>query len=123
MVLPFKLFLGGPIGSGRQWLSWVHRHDVVAFLVDALTNEALVGPVNLVAPDARRMADFSRAVGAALRRPSWIRTPALALRLALGEMADMVLTGQRAVPAAAEEAGYRFRYRGLGDALAEILHR
>lgn len=123
MVLPFRLFVGGPLGSGQQWLSWVHRSDVVAFLIDALTNDRMSGPINLVAPDARRMSDFSRALGAALRRPSWIPTPGWALRAGLGEMADMLLTGQRVVPAAAEAAGYRFRYRSLGDALAEILHR
>lgn len=123
MIVPFNMFVGGPIGDGKQWLSWVHRQDVVALLVDAVTNERMRGPVNLVAPDARSMADFSRAVGAALRRPSWIPVPAFALRLALGEMAEMLLTGQRVVPAAAEAAGYRFRYRSLGDALAEILHR
>lgn len=123
MIIPFNLFVGGPIGSGKQWLSWVHRQDVVALLIDALTNEAMRGPVNVAAPDARTMSDFSRALGAALRRPSWIPVPAFALRLGLGEMAEMLLTGQRCVPAAAETAGYRFRYRSLGDALAEILHR
>ncbi len=123
MVIPFRMFVGGPIGSGKQWLSWVHRHDVVALLIDALTNDRMQGPVNAVAPDARTMADFSRALGAAMRRPSWIPVPSFALRLALGEMAEMLLTGQRVVPAAAEAAGYRFRYRSLGDALAEILHR
>lgn len=123
MTVPFKLFVGGPIGTGKQWLSWVHVQDVVALLIDALTNERMSGPVNVVAPDARTMGDFSRALGAALRRPSWIPVPAFALRLALGEMAEMLLTGQRVVPAAAEAAGYRFRYRSLGDALAEILHR
>ena len=69
------------------------------------------------------MADFSRALGAAMRRPSWISVPPFAMRLALGEMAEMLLTGQRVLPAGAEAAGYRFRYRSLGDALAEILHR
>lgn len=123
MVIPFNLFVGGPIGSGKQWLSWVHRQDVVALLVDALTNERMQGPINVAAPDARTMADFSRSLGAALRRPSWIPVPSFALRLALGEMAEMLLTGQRCTPTAAEAAGYRFRYRSLGDALAEILHR
>ena len=123
MVVPFRLFVGGPVGSGRQWLSWVHRSDVIALLVDALDNERMTGPLNLAAPDARRMKDFSRALGAALRRPSWIPVPSPVLRLMLGEMAEMLLHGQRVVPAAAEAAGYRFRYRTLGDALAEILHR
>lgn len=123
MVIPFNLFVGGPIGSGKQWLSWVHREDVVALLIDSLTNEKMQGPMNVTAPDARTMADFSRALGAALRRPSWIPVPGFAMRIVLGEMADMLLTGQRCVPSAAEAAGYRFRYRSLGDALAEILHR
>lgn len=123
MATPYRMFVGGPIGSGKQWLSWVHMQDVVALLVDAVVNERMSGPVNVTAPDARTMAEFSRAFGAALRRPSWIPVPAFAVRLALGEMAEMLLTGQRAVPAAADKAGYRFRYRSLGDALAEILHR
>jgi hypothetical protein len=123
MAIPFQMFLGGPIGSGKQWLSWVHKQDVVALLVDSLTNDRMVGPINVAAPDARTMADFSRALGAAMRRPSWIPIPSFAVRLALGEMAEMLLTGQRVVPAGAEVAGYRFRYRSLGDALAEILHR
>lgn len=123
MVLPFRMFVGGPMGSGKQWLSWVHRQDVISILIEALTNEKMSGPVNAVAPDPRTMSDFSKALGAALRRPSWIPVPAFALRLGLGEMAEMLLTGQRVVPAAAEAAGYRFHYRSLGDALAEILHR
>lgn len=123
MAVPFRMFVGGPIGSGKQVLSWVHMQDVVALLVDAVSNERMVGPVNVTAPDARTMAEFSRAFGAALRRPSWIPVPSFAVRLALGEMAEMLLTGQRAVPTAADQAGYRFRYRSLGDALAEILHR
>ena len=123
MVAPFRLYAGGPLGSGRQWLSWIHLYDAVGLLCEALANERLEGPVNVVAPDARTMGEVSRALGAALRRPSWIPVPAFALRLALGEMAAMLVTGQRVVPAAAERAGYRFRYRSLGDALAELLHR
>ena len=123
MVAPFRFYAGGPLGSGRQWLSWVHLYDAVGILCEALTNERLEGPVNVVAPDARTMGEVSRALGAALRRPSWIPVPGVALRVALGEMADMLLTGQHVVPAAAERAGYRFRYRSLGDALAELLHR
>ncbi len=123
MVPPFRAFVGGPLGNGRQWMSWVHRLDVVALLVEAIENERMFGPINATAPDPRTMRDFSRALGAALRRPSWIPVPALALRIALGEMAGMLLTGQRVVPAAAEAAGFRFCYPILGDALAEILHR
>lgn len=123
VMLPFRLFAGGPVGNGKQWLSWIHIHDMVGLLCFALTEERLSGPVNAVAPDARTMAEFSRALGAAMRRPSWIPVPGIALKIMLGEMSEMMLTGQRAIPAAAEEAGYRFRYRSLGDALAEILHR
>ena len=97
--------------------------DVVGLIGFALTNDQMTGPVNAAAPDARTMAEFSRALGAAMRRPSWIPVPGFALKIMLGEMSEMMLTGQRAVPAAAERAGYRFRYRSLGDALAEILHR
>lgn len=120
MMLPFKLFVGGTIGSGRQWLPWVHRHDVLNIVLFVLENAKLSGPVNVVAPEPVTMKEFCKALGKAMHRPSWVPVPAFALRLLLGEMADMVLTGQRAIPSRLQEAGYKFLYPKLDDALAAI---
>jgi|SRR5690606_14010830 len=120
MLLPYRLFLGGPLGSGQQWLPWIHLDDVVGLIRFALENEALQGPVNLTAPEPVRQEVFARALGRAMGRPAWLRTPEWALRTALGEMADMLLTGQRAVPAAALAAGYTFRRPDLDEALRSV---
>lgn len=123
MVLPFKLFVGGPVGSGRQWLPWVHREDVVGLIRFALANDQVRGPVNATATEAHTNASFSRLLGRVLGRPSWLPVPAFALRLLLGEMADLVLNGQKVVPAAAERYGYRFRFPALEPALRDVLGR
>jgi uncharacterized protein len=120
MLLPFRLYAGGPIGSGRQWFPWVHGDDVAGVILFALGNAALAGPVNVVAPETVDMKAFCAALGRALSRPSWLPVPAPALRAALGEMADMILTGQRVVPAKLLTLGYRFRYPGLAAALDSV---
>ena len=120
MLLPFRLYAGGPIGSGRQWFPWVHRDDVAGVILFALGNAALAGPVNVVAPERVDMKAFCVALGRALSRPSWLPVPAPALRAALGEMADMILTGQRVVPAKLLTMGYRFRYPALAAALDSV---
>jgi uncharacterized protein (TIGR01777 family) len=117
MIAPYRAFVGGPIGSGEQWMSWVHRDDVTGLVVAALENEGYRGAVNATAPQAVTNREFAAMLGRTLGRPSAVRTPALALRVALGEMAEMLLTGQRVVPRAAETAGYRWRYPELGGAL------
>jgi uncharacterized protein (TIGR01777 family) len=121
MLLPFRLFAGGPLGSGRQWFPWVHGDDVAGVILFALGNAALTGPVNLVAPETADMRSFCAALGRALSRPSWLPVPAMALRAALGEMADMILTGQRVVPAKLLALGYQFRYPALAPALASVV--
>jgi uncharacterized protein (TIGR01777 family) len=121
MLPPFRLYAGGPVGSGKQWLPWVHRDDVGGAILFALGNTALSGPVNVVAPESVDMRSFCAALGGALSRPSWLPVPALALRAALGEMADMILTGQRVVPAKLLALGYRFRYPALVPALASVV--
>jgi uncharacterized protein (TIGR01777 family) len=121
MRLPFVLFVGGPIGSGRQVISWIHLDDWLAMASWALDTDAAVGPVNAVAPGAVSNATFSKALGRALGRPSWLPVPAFALRLIFGELADAALLGgQRVVPAKAAAADFRFRYPDIDAALGAI---
>ena len=121
MLPPFKLFVGGPLGSGEQWMSWIALDDLVGLIELGLTKEELRGPMNCTAPDPRTMRDFSRTLGAVLRRPSWAPVPAFVLRIVLGEMAHMLLNGQRVLPAVATRAGYRFRHSTLESALRAAL--
>jgi uncharacterized protein (TIGR01777 family) len=121
MTLPFKLFAGGPIGSGAQWFPWIHRDDVVNIIMFALQNSNVSGPINLTAPESVTMRTFCEALGKAMHRPSWAPVPAPVLRLALGEMAGMILTGQRVVPAKLKELGYEFKFPRLAMALADVI--
>jgi uncharacterized protein (TIGR01777 family) len=123
MARPIRWFVGGPIGSGRQYLSWIHRDDWVSMVVWALTNEAVSGPLNVTAPTPATNLDFTRALGAVLRRPTLLPAPGFALRAVLGEMADLILTGQRVVPARALELGFEFQYPVLDAALRDALSR
>ncbi len=120
MVPPFKFFVGGPVLPGTQWMSWVHHADVVALVRFALENVSVSGAVNGTAPEPRMNREFSAALGAALGRPSWLPAPGFALRLALGQVAEVVTTGQRVLPKKAEAAGFRFRYPKLEEALGEV---
>jgi len=121
MVPPFRLFVGGPLGSGRQWVSWIHRDDVIGLIEWALKTPAVTGAVNATAPSPVTMRELCRSLGQALHRPSWAPVPAVVLRVLLGEMADLLLTGQRVLPAVANQLGYRFRYPELAGALAATL--
>lgn len=122
MLPPFRLAAGGPMGSGRQWTSWVTLADVVAVLQFAIATPALAGPVNTVAPAPVRNAAFARALGEALHRPAVVPAPAFALRLLFGEMADeMLLAGQRCLPTVLDRAGYRFHHPDLLPALRAVL--
>jgi uncharacterized protein (TIGR01777 family) len=123
MAFPFRLFVGGPLGDGRQWFTWVHIDDVVGLYQYVLGNAAVSGPVNVVAPDVRPQAQVARIFGAVLRRPSRLRTPAAALRLVMGEQADLLLHGRRAAPEVASARGYAFRYPELEAALRGCLRR
>lgn len=120
MARPFKLFAGGPVGSGRQWVPWIHLRDTVRAIRFLLETAAAAGPVNLTAPEPVTNEELSRALGEALGRPSFLRAPAFALELALGEMATMVLTGQRAVPERLRELGFSFEFPDLRGALANL---
>jgi uncharacterized protein (TIGR01777 family) len=121
MLLPFRLFMGGPIGSGLQWFPWVHRDDVIGALLFAVDTPDLHGPVNCVAPENVRMDDLCRTLARVLARPSWLRVPGFILRFLLGEMAGMVLGGRRVLPVLLTETGYTFAYPRLEGALRAIL--
>ncbi|MBI4003318.1 MAG: TIGR01777 family protein [Nitrospira defluvii] len=121
MLLPFRLFAGGPILPGTQWVSWIHRLDLIGLIQWAITTQAVSGPVNAVAPEAVTMKRFCDTVGKVLHRPSWFPVPGLALRLALGEMGTLMTTGQRVHPAKALAGGYVFRYPTLEPALRAIV--
>jgi uncharacterized protein (TIGR01777 family) len=121
MILPFRFFMGGWLGSGRQWFPWVHRDDVIGVTIFSLQSPDITGPVNVSAPNQVTMREFSQALGKAMHRPSWAPVPAFVLRMVLGEMAGTILTGQRAVPRKLEDAGYSFRYPRLDDALRAIV--
>lgn len=120
MALPFKLFAGGPIGNGRQWLSWIHIEDAIRAYLLAIDDASLAGPVNLAAPEPVRFKVFSAALGRAMRRPSWLPVPGFALKAAVGEFAEYLLHGRRAVPAALTAHGFSFAYPDLNAALRDI---
>jgi uncharacterized protein len=125
MALPFRFFVGGPVGSGRQYLSWIHIDDWVAMVRWALQTDAVSGAINLTSPAPATNTDFAHALGRALGRPAFMRTPAFALRVLLGEeMAEaLVLGGQRVLPARAEAMRYSFKYATLETALHAIYSR
>ena len=122
MALPFRLGLGGKIGSGRQWISWVTLEDIVGIIRFALETNLLSGPANAVSPNPAQNAEFSATMGRVLRRPAIFPTPAFILRLALGEMADsLLLASQKVYSTKLQKLGYRFLYPDLEPALAAVL--
>jgi len=122
MAAPIRLGLGGRLGSGRQWMSWIALEDVIAILRNAIIDKSWNGPFNVVAPSPIRNADFTRILASVLHRPAFFAAPAFALRMALGEMADaLLLSSQRVQPAKLEAAGYRFRQENLEPVLFEAL--
>jgi uncharacterized protein len=121
MLPPFKLFAGGPVGSGDQYWSWIHRDDWIAMVRWALETQPVTGPINATAPQPVTNREFCKALGRALGRPSWLPAPAFALRLLLGEMADpLLLEGAPVLPAKATELGFRFQYPELDEAFRAI---
>ncbi len=122
MARPFKFGVGGKLGSGRQWMSWVALDDVVRVLRMAIENGAVRGPINVVSPEPIRNAEFTKVLAKVLHRPALFSAPEFALKLALGEMAgSLLLTSQRVVPAELEKLGYKFVYPDLAGALAAML--
>jgi hypothetical protein len=123
MLPAFRSFAGGPVGSGEQWMPWIHRDDLVDLLAFALENEAVTGVLNGAAPNPVRNRDFASALGRALRRPAVVPAPAVAVKLLFGEMATIVLDGQRVVPRRTQALGFNFRFPDLDAALADLLPR
>lgn len=123
MIIPFKMFGGGPIGSGAQVISWVHADDIVGLILFCLDNPAAKGPINAVAPNAVTNEELAKAIGRAMHRPSWFRLPETFLKLGMGESSQIVTTGQHVLPHRAKELGYEFRWPNLDPALASILKK
>lgn len=121
LMTPYKLGVGGPVGSGRQYMSWIHHADIVGIILLALDNPEAKGPINGTAPAPVTNKEFAKAFGAALGRPSFLPTPAFALRAMLGEVATLVTRGQRVEPAKALALGYQFQFPDIGSALREIV--
>lgn len=122
MLTPFRLGLGGRLGSGRQWSSWIHVDDIVAAVHHLIQTESVAGPVNFVAPTPVTNREFTQTLAAVLRRPAFLPVPAFAARLAFGEMADpLLLSGQRVLPAKLQASGYSFRFPELRPALEDLL--
>jgi uncharacterized protein (TIGR01777 family) len=120
MVPPFKMFVGGPLGSGAQWMPWIHIEDQIGLICFLIENAGARGAFNATAPNPVTMEEFSRALGEVLNRPSWASVPPSALALLVGEMADMLLNGQRAMPEAALKLGFTFKYPEITGALRSL---
>lgn len=121
MLTPFSAFVGGPIGSGKQWFSWIHRDDVVKLIVSAIINPKIEGVYNATAPNPVTMQDFAATLGSVMNRPSWLPVPDFAIEALLGEGAIVVLQGQQVVPTKTVAEGFKFQYPTLQPALAAIV--
>ena len=121
MALPYKLFAGGTVGSGKQWVSWVHVEDVARAILFAINNGHLQGPVNVTSPSPLHMKDFGKSIGLVLKRPHWLPVPAIAMILALGQKSSLVLEGQHVIPKVLLEQGFTFKFSKLTNALEDLL--
>ena len=121
MLTPFKLFAGGPIGTGRQWFSWIHREDLVNLIMQALTQPSMEGIFNATAPNPVRMAEFCNTLGEVMNRPSWLPVPAFAIEALLGDGAIVVLEGQQVLPKRTQTTEFSYQYPELKSALEEVL--
>lgn len=121
MAMPFRMGLGTPLGTGKQWMPWIHRDDLVSLLIFAAENQGISGAMNATSPFPVTNLEFTQALGRAVRRPTFLPSvPGMLLKLGLGEMAEILLASQRAVPQVAEQAGFEFRYKTIDAALAQI---
>ena len=122
MILPFKFFIGGSLGSGAQWFPWVHVDDVIGIFLFVLDNDNVNGILNAVSPNPVRMNEFCKTLGMVMKRPSMFRVPEFVLKILLGEAAQIILGGAKVNPKRTEEFGYKFEYSGLTEALKNLLH-
>jgi uncharacterized protein (TIGR01777 family) len=120
IAFPYQSFIGGPIGNGRQWMSWIHIEDVVNGILFIIENEQMDGPINFSAPNPVTMSEFGKSLSSVLHRPHWLPVPSIALRLLLGEMSTLVVDGQKVLPEKLLENGYPFKYSNLNLALKNI---
>ncbi|WP_406945680.1 TIGR01777 family oxidoreductase [Halobacillus sp. SY10] len=123
MTLPYKMMIGGNLGSGEQWMSWVHIDDVIGLVHFAIQNKDIHGPLNGTAPNPKRNKDFGQTLGDVLNRPHWIPAPSFALKAALGDMSTLLLDGQCVIPKKAMASGYTFHYPELQAALSSVLNK
>ncbi|HEX4622724.1 MAG TPA: TIGR01777 family oxidoreductase, partial [Myxococcaceae bacterium] len=121
MLTPFRMGVGGRLGSGEQYMSWIHRADLLSLFLFALDHDALSGPINATAPQPVTNAEFTRALAHALHRPAVMAAPGFAIKLAMGEASDILLTGQRVLPKRPLAAGFSFAHPSLDGALADLL--
>lgn len=121
MLTPFKMFAGGPIGTGQQWFSWIHREDLVSLILRALTHSEMEGVFNATAPQPVRMAELTNTLGEVMNRPSWLPVPSFALEAMLGDGAKVVLEGQEVLPKRTLASGFEYQYSTIKPALKQIL--
>ncbi len=121
MLLPFKLFIGGQLGNGKQWFPWIHIDDIVGIYIHSLHNENLVGAINAASPDICTMNEFAKTFGQVLRRPSWFPVPKFALKFAIGEAGDVILMSQRVSVDKLLKSGYKFKFENLEEALRDLI--
>ena len=122
MLTPFRMGIGGPLGSGRQWMSWIHIDDLVEMILFSLNEARVTGPINAVSPEPVRNAEFTKALASAVHRPAFMPVPVLGLKLLFGEMASVMIASQRVIPAAVTQAGFRWRYDKIAPALENATH-
>ena len=121
MVLPYKLFVGGTMGSGKQWVSWVHVLDVARAIAFAIGNDNIRGPVNVTSPSPMKMRDFGKTIGSVLHRPHWLPVPSFAMKWVLGQKSALVLEGQHVKPQVLMNNGFDFSFPTLESALNDLL--
>lgn len=120
-MLPYRFYIGGTIGSGNQWVSWIHIDDLVKIIKFIIENESIAGPVNATSPNPVKMKDVCSALGNAMSRPSWLKVPEPILRVGLGEMAGMILNSQRVLPKKILDSGCKFLFPTAKEALEDII--
>jgi|SRR5690625_5018871 len=120
MKIPVKLFMGGKIGSGEQWISWIHIQDVIDLITFCIHNDQVNGPINVTAPNPVRNKDFMKTLTKVAQKPYWLPTPSLLIRLGIGEMSELITKGQYVLPQKSELLTFKFTYPTLEDALLQI---